>query len=449
MSEQINYEERLPRQPSEGALDWCIQTKFKSEYAIYRDTYYRDPLTGIRENAVSVACTACGGSWIAEKVKGADCGKGWAPFGFVEGIMQIGPEDKYSCPHCGSELREKHIGQLSRAGIDDNVYFCEPWQLGEKFVLLGWRAERNIGKDAQKVYRMWPYEAYVFEQKKTVRLTGYQKFMDTIHYFDSWRQVKRCDDRWGKTLEENWFRKPEDLSGTTIENAALLQYLKAAGDEARPVAYLRLWQKHRNIENLIVQGCGGMVAKAIAGETERHYYTTAHSAKLEWIDWKQKRPARMLGLDKQEFARCVREKWTQDDLAKYKMVRAFEPVRLPEDWNLLKKLRIYELNKLCSEKALLPDAAGGKSMQLLRGRLTVMRCLRYLERQKSDITTLLDYWNMARRAGLDLRDEHVQLPKSLKREHDRLVEAERIARNEEEKRRKEKQGIVEDEEGGE
>lgn len=126
----------------------------------------------------------------------------------------------------------------------------------------------------------------------------------------------------------------------------------------------------------------------------------------------------------------------QDDLAKYKMVRALEPVKLPEDWELLKKLQIYDLNKLCSEKALLPNAVGGKNMQLLRGRLTVMRPLRYLERQKSDITTLLDYWNMARRAGLDLRDEHVQLPKSLKREHDRLVEAERIAKNEEEKRRK-------------
>ena len=129
MSEQIDYEERLPRQPSEGALDWCIRTKFKTEYAIYRDTYYRDPLTGIRENAVSVACTACGGSWIAEKVRGADCGKGWAPFGFVEGIMQIGPEDKLQCPQCGAELRAKHVGQMSRAGIDDNVYFCEPWQL--------------------------------------------------------------------------------------------------------------------------------------------------------------------------------------------------------------------------------------------------------------------------------------------------------------------------------
>lgn len=433
MSEQINYEERLPRQPSEGALAWCIRTKFKTEYAIYRDTYYRDPLTGMKENGVSVTCSACGGSWIAEKVRGADCGKGWAPFGFINGVMKIGPEDKLQCPQCGAELRAKHIGQLSRAGIDDNVYFCEPWQLGSKFVLLGWRCERNIGKDAQKVYRMWPYEAYVFEERKTVRLTGYQKCMTAMRYFDKWRQLKRCDDKWGRTGPADWLREPE-IAGTDVGNSALPLYLKAAGNNARPVNYLRLWQRHKNIENLVVQGCGKMIAETIERDSDDYYSKGLPG--LSWIDWKEKRPAKMLGLDKREFAFCVREKWTQDDLAKYKMVRALEPVKLPEDWNLLKKLQIYNLNKLCSEKALLPAAAGGKSMQLLRGRLTVMRCLRYLERQKSDITTLLDYWNMARRAGLDLRDEHVQLPKSLKREHERLVEAERIARNEEEKRRK-------------
>lgn len=433
MSEQINYEERLPRKPSEGALDWCIQTKFKSEYAIYRDTYYRDPLTGMRENAVSVTCTACGDSWIAEKVRGAGCGKGWAPFGFINGVMQIGTEDKLQCPQCGAELRAKHIGQLSRAGIDDNVYFCEPWQLGSKFVLLGWRCERNIGKDAQKVYRMWPYEAYVFEERKTVRLTGYQKCMSAMRFFDKWRQLKRCDDKWGRTGPADWLREPE-IAGTDVGNSALPLYLKAAGNNARPVNYLRLWQRHKNIENLVVQGCGKMIAEAIDRESDDYYRKGLPG--LSWINWKEKRPAKMLGLDKREFAFCVREKWTKDDLAKYKMVRALEPVKLPEDWNLLKKLQIYNLNKLCSEKALLPAAAGGKSMQLLRGRLTVMRCLRYLERQKSDITTLLDYWNMARRAGLDMRDEHVQLPKSIKREHERMVEAERIARNEEEKRRK-------------
>lgn len=118
MSEQIDYEERLPRQPSEGALDWCIRTKFKSEYAVYRDTYYRDALTGIRENAVSVACTACGGSWIAEKVRGADCGKGWAPFGFINGVMQIGPEDKLQCPQGGAADRQRDVPLGKRRGDD-------------------------------------------------------------------------------------------------------------------------------------------------------------------------------------------------------------------------------------------------------------------------------------------------------------------------------------------
>ena len=65
-----------------------------------------------------------------------------------------------------------------------------------------------------------------------------------------------------------------------------------------------------------------------------------------------------------------------------------------------------------------------------------MRCLRYLERQKSDVVTMMDYWRMAKRAGLDIWDEHVKLPKNLKHEHDRLMEAERIEKNEEEKRKK-------------
>lgn len=434
MSEQINYEERLPRQPSEGALDWCIRTKFKSEYAIYRYTYYRDPLTGMREDAVSVTCTACGGSWIAKKVRGADCGKGWAPFGFVNGVMQIGPEDKLHCPQCGAELRAKHVGQLSRAGIDDNVYFCEPWQLGNKFVLLGWRCERNIGKDAEKVYRIWPYEAYVFEERKAVRLNGYQKCMTAMRFFDKWRQLKRCDDKWGRTGPADWFREPE-IAGTNVENSALPQYLKAAGSTARPVTYLRLWQRHKNIENLVVQGCGGMVADAIDREADNYY--TKGLPGLSWIDWKQKRPERMLGLSKQEFALFIREKWERDDLAKYKMVRAYDKkLKLPEDWEAIRKKTIYDLEKLCRETYMAPSVIGGHTAETLRGRLSIMRCLRYIDKQKSDITTLMDYWRMANRAGMDIRDEHIQLPKNLKHEHDRLAEAERIAKNEEEKRRK-------------
>ena len=434
MSEQINYEELLPRQPSEGALEWCIRTKFKAEYAIYRDANWRDPLTGQNVNGVSVTCTACGESWLAEKARGAECRSGYAPFGFVKENNLIGNGDKFFCPQCGAKVKARHIVDISRGGIDENEFFMEAWQLGDKFVLLGWRAERNIGKDAVKVYRMWPYEAYVFEARKCVRLNGYQKTMNQIHFFDHWRQLKKCEDIWGLTEPGDWFHRPGKLNGTTVENSALGTYLKAAGKAARPVEYLRLWQKHRNLENLIVQGCAWMIAEAINREAS-YYYERTH-AKLDWVDWKQKRPSAMLGLNKDEFRFCVQKGWTQDDLAKYKLVRAREPVKLPEDWRLLTQHTEYDLNKLCNETGMLPSVVGGRAMELWRGKLSVMRCLRYLARQKQDILLLMDYWRMAARAGADLQDEHNRLPKDLKREHDRLDQLERIAKNEEEKRRK-------------
>ena len=434
MSEQINYEQLLPRQPSEGALEWCIKTKFKQEYAIYRSANWRDPLTSRNVDGVSVTCTACGESWLAAKVRGAACRGGYAPFGFVNGTEQIGSGEKFNCQQCGAKIEARHIGDISRTGIDENEYFIELWQLGEKFVLLSWRAERNIGKDAVKAYRMWPHEAYVFEARKCVRLNGYQKCMTQVSYFDRWRQLKKCEDRWGLTEPGDWFHRPGKLDGTTVENSALGTYLKAAGGDARPVEYLRLWQKHRNIENLIVQGCARMIAEAINRETSSYYERT--SAKLDWIDWKQKRPSAMLGLNKDEFRFCVQEEWTKNDLAKYKLVRAWEPVKLPEDWRLLAHHTEYNLNKLCSETGMLPSVVGGHVMGLLRGNLSVMRCLRYLARQKQDIPMLMDYWRMAVHAGADLRDEHNRLPKNLKHAHDRLDQLERIAKNEEEKRKK-------------
>lgn len=435
MSEQVNYEELLPRQPSEGALEWCIRTKFSKEYAIYRSACYQDPLTGENRNGVRVTCTACGASWIAEKARGAQCQGGYAPFGFVEGIVEIGGGKQFRCPECGRNVTAVHVGMISKAGIDDNEFFLEPWRMGDKFVLLGWRAERNIGKDAVKTYRMWPYEAYVFEARKCVRLTGYQKCMTRLSFFDRWRQLKKCEDKWERTGTGNWFGGWPETDGTTAENSALRQYLTAAGEDAFPVTYLRLWQKHRNIENLIVQGCAEMVADSIE-RNAAGYGTGGALPTLDWIDWKQKRPSAMLGLNKDEFRFCVKEHWGEEQLDKYKIVRAREPVRLPEDWQYIERESAYALNKLSEEKGLLPSAVGGHCMTLWRGKLSMLRCLRYLYRQGQSIVTLMDYWSVAARARIDLTDEHNQLPKDLTREHDRLAKLERIAANEAEKKRR-------------
>lgn len=426
MAETRDYTKLLPSQPPKGALEWCKQTLFVKEYGIYRDTYYPDERTGRKKNGVRVTCTACGHTWNAVKIHGGECRYNYAPFGFADersGVAR-GHGEQFNCPSCGYMLTAMHVGQISKCGIDDNVYFMTHTQIDGNFALQAWRAERNTGKDASKVYRMWPYEAYVFESRKAIRLTGYQKFMTQLRFFDGWKQIKKCNDIWGTTRRKQWYQRPrlEDITGTTVEKSGLIQYLAAADDEAMPVAYLRLWQKHRNLENLVVQGCGKLVADAI--DAEKNGWGYGGVSKLEWIDWKQKRPSAMLGLNRGEFAYCVAEQWTKTWIENYKMIRAVEPVDLLVDMPLIKRRTTWNLEKLMKE----------------RGKLTVMRCLRYLERQgRRDIPMLLDYWSMAARAGLDLDDAHVRLPKDLKREHDRLMEEERIAKNEEEKRRKQQE----------
>ena len=422
MAETRDYTKLLPPQPPESALEWCKQTLFAKEYGIYRDTYYQDERTGREKNGVQVTCTACGHAWNAVKIHGGECRYNSAPFGFADersGVAR-GHGEKFNCPSCGYMLTAMHVGQISKCGIDDNVYFMTHTQIDGNFALQAWRAERNTGKDASKVYRMWPYEAYVFESRKAIQLTGYQKYMTQLRLFDGWKQIKKCTDVWGPTRRKQWYHRPrlEDITGTTVEKSGLIQYLTAAGDEAMPVAYLRLWQKHRNLENLVIQGCGKLVADEISEEKARWSY--GGTVKLEWIDWKKKRPSAMLGLNRDEFSHCTAEQWTKTWLENYKMIRAGEPVDLLTDMPMIKRHTTWNLEKLMKE----------------RGKLTVMRCLRYLERQGMDIQMLLDYWSMAARAGMDLDDAHVRLPKSLKREHDRLMEAERIARNAEEKRRK-------------
>jgi len=77
--------------------------------------------------------------------------------------------------------------------------------------------------------------------------------------------------------------------------------------------------------------------------------------------------------------------------------------------------------------------------ELLHGRKLDRTLARYLLRMNpQDITDLRDYWNMAVRNGIDLKNPDNYLPKDLHREHDRLVQIERdaaIARNNEYRRK--------------
>lgn len=427
--EQRDYAQDLPLEPPEGLIPWLRQKgKLQTHLLRYKADRVANPLSGEWEKMVELKCSGCGGTMYANRVEGGNCHNGYAsaPFGYFDPVSkhEVISGNTVKCPMCGERVRVYHTGQC-RSGVTME----EQWplcviRLEEKLVLVGWYVSLYVDRNVVENILVRPYEAYVVEEKNVVRLMGYFKCLSSVNFFDHWEQRKTCLDNWGEApLIYPW--DPAILNGSTAENSKLDLYMKMA-KEKYPVTYLRIWQRHRNIENLVAQGCGFLVGELIESESKRYSYQRAKGVpKLDSICWKEVRPSKMLGLDKDAFQLCRDMKWDPTTLQFYRnCMEKGVKLRLPEDLKDCIDAKIWWCNSL------------------LKDGLPMMRCVRYLKKQKAldkraDSNILKDYWIIAKRAGYDLADEHVRFPKNLMREHDRLVEEERVRREAELKKERE------------
>lgn len=313
----------------------------------------------------------------------------------------------------GELIDDTWVTELSRLPIEG---------LADRLVLTEWCIRRCINKQGTVRYEIWPFTAWVVEEKKIVRLMGYMKNIGgRICLFGEWRQRKQFEDVYGSAkLIVPWDKSL--LEGTTAENSKLdLYQTEKRGREL--VSYLALWRRRPHVENLLVQGCGNLVRTWIKKEMNSGYY---HGGipKLEEVNWKEKRPAQMLGLTKDEFRQMKQAHWSAEDLGKYKLVRdSGVPVRLPQDMELLKKVENYDCSRILEEAP----------------KSDFWRTVRYLVKQKEHWYTLRDYRNMAQNAGRDMTDNLVQWPRNLTAAHNRYVEERRalMERQDAERRTKE------------
>ena len=405
---EMDYAAVLPLLPAEEEQKWAYARACKREYLIYRDDIYTDPLTGMKTHGARVACSKCGQGAIWPKVDAGGCGKCYAPapFGVNFGDAQVISGDHHLCPECGAECELKHIGSM-RCGINQEGYYLTIGRYEDKLVIYGWIVQRNIDKSGRSAWSIKPYEAYVVEPHKIVRLVGYKKVITTVSLLCRWEQRKRYIDTWGKSYEiAPWDN--ELLIGSTAENSKLDLYLQTAEDHW-PISYIKLWQKHKNAEHLLMQGAGNILAEMLRKECTRlsgyGYNSTIGAPELVEIDWKRKRPSQMLGLSRTEFRYMVKAGWKVKDLSCYKALREMEGVR-PEDMALVMEFGSDTVHRFANTDR----------------RDKILKILRYLKRQERDIRFLKDYWNMANNLGWDLADESLRLPRDLARQHDKAVE---------------------------
>lgn len=410
--EQRDYAAELPQEPPEGLVPWLQKQGKLQEHVIwYKAAWVHDPLTGQRKRMAQLRCSACGDTMYAGRIPNPG-----HTFGYVdpESGHPVSHGNHVRCPMCGCAAEALHVGR-GRGGRYGKKYWpLTITRVGDRLALVGWCVGKYISCEGVERISCRQYEAYVVEERKVVRLMGYIKCLSTVSFFGHWEQRRNCLDNWGEAgLVYPWDRRL--LIGSTAENSKLDLYMRAA-KEPCPVTYLRLWQRHRNIENLIMQGCGALVGEMIRAESYRYSYERARGVpQLAEINWKEKRPAKMLGLSGEEFRFCRALKWTPEELQFYRLCRETGiRLRVPEDLDDCKAAGLYWCRWVIEQE-----------------RAPLQRTVRYLKRQRTkdrraDRHILDDYWRIARGEGYDLADEHVRFPKDLLRAHDRVAEERRV-----------------------
>lgn len=410
--EQRDYTVELPQKPPEGLVPWLQKQGKLQEHVIwYKAAWVHDPLTGQRKRMAQLRCSACGDTMYAGRIPNPG-----HTFGYVdpESGHPVSSGNHVRCPMCGCAAEALHVGR-GRGGRYGKEYWpLTVTRVGDRLALVGWCVGKYISCEGAESISCQRYEAYVVEDRKVVRLMGYIKWMSTVSFFGHWEQRKICLDNWGEAdLVYPWDRRL--LIGSTAENSKLDLYMRAA-KEPYPVTYLRLWQRHRNLENLIMQGCGALVGEMIRAECCRYSYERARGVpQLAEINWKEKRPAKMLGLTGEEFRFCREFKWTPEELQFYRLCRETGiRLRVPEDLADCKTAGLHWCRWVIEQE-----------------RAPLLRTVRYLKRQRTkdrraDGHILDDYWRIAKSEGYDLSDEHVRFPKDLLRAHDRVTEERRV-----------------------
>ena len=415
--EQRDYTGLVPLTPPDGLETWTLSNAPELQYD---ELIYKVSTTGNRR--VEVWCSCCGGTTEAIYIPaGCGCGHNYGPgygFRWEQETPTLYDGKEAACPRCGKSCKVRHCSHVGRLGTawPLTVHKIEPEGAEPQIAVVWWSVCREAVKVAGGYVtevEINPYEAYVVEKRKLVRLKSYYKGIGyAFAWLNHWHQTKSTNDYCGRAeLVYPWDARL--LEGTVAENCKLDLYLKTK--DSRPVQYLSCWTKHRNVENLIVQGFGKLFTAMIE---DRPTYSYSGGVYKTWknireIDWKQKRPSKMLGLTREETRYVKSMKLTPRELTMWRALKEHGiKLKLPEELEMCRRFGTAGVTELAED-----------------GR-PVMKIVRYINRQiekyprdKSRIalSTLEDYWKLAKKVGEQLRTDEERYPQHLVAAHDAML----------------------------
>ena len=396
----------LPLEPPEGLLSWMLEMKMVDAGAIvYKMEYYQDAF-GKRRRGVECTCTSCETSFFADYMPPAHPDSevyGW--YNEDQGCAVYNGQ-QCCCPLCGEAVISEYIGKRKSDVLNLSGHGAVTVErVNGKIAVIWWKAEQLLhGRRIE--YKVYPWEAYVFDGKRCVKNVAYitYGFFNRQCYAEEWFERSKCVDTLGNVDVDNIY--PFDVhifDGTELENAKYDIYLKD-NPHVYPVSYLRLYQRHNTVENLVMSGSSRLVADILRPDGMHYVAPLSDSDKM--INWAARKPAAMLGLTKPEYNAL--KSMNMHDIEFYLITKDYG-VTTDNFRKILGRHEVWYIRMLATEF-----------------KENIPRADRYIVKQRKKyhnnvtLSELMDYWRMVEPADR-LKDTDVRYPQNLRHSHDELV----------------------------
>lgn len=396
----------LPVNPPKGLKKWMLdQELLDAGVIVYKMEYHQDE-HGRNTRDVRCTCSSCGTGFYSEYQPLYNTytrAYGW--YCKADGCAVYDGEH-CTCPICGAAVKTQYIGKYR----GDVLYLQETGaitveKVNNRIAVIWWRAEQIL-RNGCISYNIYPWEAYVFDGKRCVKNVAYitYGYFNTQCYTGEWLERSKCNDTIGGIAKEYIYPfSPEIFDGTDLENAKFDIYYNKNEEFLYPVSYLRLYQRHNTVENLVMSGCINIIDDILNGG----YGLVASLRKSDkLINWKARKPAAMLGLTKPEF-----KKFKTRNLREISFYLKFKDYGVTFD-NMDKLTGRYysgHLENIADEF-----------------KENIPRACRYIEKQRKkygdivSLSDLIDYWRMVEPADR-LGDMNVRYPQNLEHAHNELI----------------------------
>ena len=203
-----------------------------------------------------------------------------------------------------------------------------------------------------------------------------------------------------------------DLDRHTGEKTALKEYIAAGG--CWPGAYLHVWERHPQVENLMRQGFAEAVVSTIDDTLDlaNNVHDLCDTPPIPWVDWREVKPHRMLHMSKPAFREISKKHWRAEDAECWDRYRRQIPGADAMDFEYCRK----RVGSKAVGQLLEIVAAGWED-------LLPLPVVRYLEKRgsvKDGVQMLIDYRKMLRDAQM-AETEETLWPRDLLAAHERIT----------------------------